>query len=849
MDKKIIKYFFILLTLVLFTKEATAQQTIITGVVKDLNSGAPIPFATIIFKNGRGTVTDSAGKYKLVGANQIASIKISYVGYKTITKNIQVGKSQVIDFIMEVDPLLSNNVTVSTNKRAPYKNKNNPAVDLIKRVIANKPLNRPDSYDYIQYEEYDKVELSLSKIPEKITNSKLLKKYQFLFDNRDTQKVIGKTLIPIYLEERLSTHYFRKSPEKTKDILLAQKRVNFGDYVDNDGVSTYLNRLVMDVNIYENNIPLFTHEFLSPIADVAPTFYMYYIRDTITDANGQKLVKLYFTPRNTNDLLFRGTMYITLDGNYGVQKMTMFISKNANINFVRELNIDLDFEQGSDSRYHLIKSTAFTEAALTKNSKGGIFGGRTVSYKNYTINKALPDSVYTGPSLVVKADAANYTDAFWNSSRHDTLTKAESKVYSNIDSLEKMPSFRRTMAVVTLLVAGYTAIGPFDIGPAATFYSFNPVEGFRLRVGGRTTPKLSKRIYFEGYGAYGFKDERWKYYGGATYSLNNQSIYAFPMHFVRASYQQETKIPGQDLEFVSEDNIFLSLKRGLNDKWTYNKYFRIDYVHELPSRLSYTIGFRNWKHAAAGGLVYQTVKNGQTVVVPEVNTSEITGQIRWAPHEQFFQGKVYRVAMVNKYPILTLNYTAGLKGVMGSNYNYQKVSFTFDKRFYLSQLGFTDINFEVGQMFGKIPYPLLSIPRANQTYAYQLNSYNLMNFQEFVSDRYASLFVEHYFNGLIFNRIPLFKKLKLREQLAARVIYGSLRDENDPSKNPDLIAFQNYNGAVTSFSLNQGPYFEGSVGIGNIFKFLRVDLVKRFTYTNNPYITKLGIRTRFRFDF
>ena len=183
MDKKIIKYFFILLTLVFFTKEATAQQTIITGVVKDLNSGAPIPFATIVFKNGRGTVTDSAGKYKLVGANQIASIKISYVGYKTITKNIQVGRSQVIDFIMEVDPLLSNNVTVSTNKRAPYKNKNNPAVDLIKRVIANKPLNRPDSYDYIQYEEYDKVELSLSKIPEKITNSKLLKKYQFLFDN------------------------------------------------------------------------------------------------------------------------------------------------------------------------------------------------------------------------------------------------------------------------------------------------------------------------------------------------------------------------------------------------------------------------------------------------------------------------------------------------------------------------------------------------------------------------------------------------------------------------------------------------------------------------------------------
>jgi len=297
MVKKSIKYFFLLSSLLFLYSVAFAQQTVVTGIVTDLNSGAPIPYATVVFRGGRGTVTDSTGKYKLAGTNQINSIKISYVGYKTVTKNILVGKSQVIDIIMEVDPLLSNNVTVSTNKRAPYKNKNNPAVDLIKRVIANKPLNKPDSYDYIQYDEYDKVELSLSKIPEKITNNKLLKKYQFLLDNKDTQKIAGKTLIPIYLEERLSTHYFRKSPEKTKDIVLAQKRVNFGDYVDNDGVSTYLNRLVMDINIYENNIPLFTHEFLSPIADVAPTFYMYYIRDTITDANGLKLVKLYFTPR------------------------------------------------------------------------------------------------------------------------------------------------------------------------------------------------------------------------------------------------------------------------------------------------------------------------------------------------------------------------------------------------------------------------------------------------------------------------------------------------------------------------------------------------------------------------
>lgn len=824
-------------------------QTVVQGVITDAYSKAPLQYVSVVFKGGRGTVTDSLGHYVLRSSGKISTLLITYVGYKEEVRTITPGITQTLDLALETDPKAAYNVTVSTKKRAKYRNKGNPAVELIRRVIENKPLNREEHYDYVQYDQYEKMEVSLSNVSSKLTNSKLLKNYKFLFENRDTAKIEGKSLLPVYLEETLSKKYFRKKPEKTKTVVVGEKRVNYGEYIDNGGVSSYLNRLYMDINIYDNDIPLFTYQFLSPIADLAPAFYMYYIRDTTTDANGHKLIKLYFTPRNTNDLLFRGNMWITLDGNYSVQKMNMFLSKNANLNWVRELHIDLDFEKNEDNRYHLSKSNIMADASITKNSGSGFFGERTVSYRNYQINHPQPDSLFAGAPLVRIDSVDKHPDKFWNSNRHDSLTVTESKVYSNIDSLEKMPSFRRTMAFLTFLLAGYTSVGPVEIGPAAAFYSFNPVEGFKLRLGGRTTPKLSKRIYFEGYGAYGFKDERWKYFLSTTYSLNNKSIYGYPLNYIKVGYQHDTKIPGQELQFVSEDNFLLSFKRGQNDKWIYNSKFKVDYVHELPNHFSYTLGFNNWKQEPAGSIIYTKQVNGTDVNVNQLITSEISGEIRWAPHEQFYQGRVYRIPIVNKYPILTVRFIAGVKGILNSEYNYQNISARLEKRAYLSQLGYTDVVAEAGYIFGKLPYPLMTIHRANQTYAYQLNSYNLMNFQEFVSDHFVALNLDHYFNGLFFNRIPLLKKLKLREVVSMKMIYGGVRSDNNPVNDPSLIKFPSYNSLPTTFSLGKKPYVEGSVGVTNIFKLIRVDLVKRFNYLDNPNISPWGIRARFKFDF
>ncbi|GEO09125.1 DUF5686 and carboxypeptidase-like regulatory domain-containing protein [Segetibacter aerophilus] len=840
------------LIIIITTGSVSYSQTIVKGVVRDAVSKEPLQSVSVYVQDGKGVTTKEDGSYIYATNNSAAkSIKFSYVGYKTITKAIVPNQEQTLDVELAVTDA-KNSVTVKS-KRGKYSNKNNPAVDLIRKVIANKDKNRISSYDFVEYEQYEKMELSLTNKPEKLLKNKLVKNFTFVFDNVDTSKLEGKYLLPVYLAEKLSQKYYRKNPEKQKTYVLGEKQVNYGDFLDNNGIKSYLNRLYEDVDIYQNNIALLTNQFLSPIADLAPTFYRFYITDTVEN-DGIKLIRLSFAPKNPTDLLFKGIMFITLDGNYSIQKINMSISKHANLNWVRDLQIKQDFEKGPDGRYHVISTNTATEFALAKNSGGGIVGERTVSFKNFTINKPEAESVYAGAPVVsdISVNNNSLSDTFWIAHRHPQLTDVEAKVYKNIDSLQNLKSYKRFMDIATLVLAGYKQAGPnYEVGPVSAFYSFNPVEGFRLRAGGRSTPNFNKSLYFENYLAYGFKDEKLKYFLSGTYSFNHESVYGYPLNFLRLSYQYDTKIPGQELQFVQEDNFFLSFKRGNNDKWLYNNIFKAEYVREFAKNWSVTAGFKNWKQTPAGSIVYEKVSEGHINNIPDVTTSELSAEIRWAPHEQFYQGKVYRIPIINKYPIFKLRYIAGIKGLAKGEYNYHNLNLNIAKRFYLSQFGYTDVAVEGGYIFGKVPFPLLTIHRANQTYSYQLNSYNMMNFMEFVSDHFAGVNVDHYFNGFFFNKIPLIKRLKLREVITGKILYGGVRNENNPVSNSAAIKFPTdaESGAADTYTLGSTPYVEVSAGIANIFKLVRVDVVKRLTYLNHPEVSQWGIRTRFKFDF
>lgn len=832
--------------------QASAQTpTVISGLITDAKDKDPLPYVTVLFK-GTNIITrsDADGKFTISTTEAHTQIQFSFVGYTSKTVDVKVGQTQNIDVRLVPEATSLNEVVISRGKRPSYRNKGNPAVELIRKVIEHKDANRMESYDQVQYKQYEKMIFSMSNLSDKFKNKRLFRKYQFLFSEQDSTKIGGKNTLPFYIEEKISDNYYNKNPEKNKTIILGDKHVDYDTpLIDTKGMSQYFERMYEKVNIYDNNISLLTNQFLSPIADGAPTFYKFFITDTVKTHSPQ-LIELSFIPRNNTDLLFEGKIYITMDGRYAVQDAYLTVNKNINLNFVRSMEVKLDFDKAPDDRYYLSKTHLLMDFGINKNKGSGFTGERTVTVKDFKINQKQPESIFQGGKLVVAPEAEKRSEQFWIENRADTLSAANLKIYKNIDTLSKMSSFKKTMDIVTIFFAGYKDFGPFEVGPVNTFYSFNSVEGLRLRLGGRTTPALSKRYYFETYAAYGMKDEKWKYFLSGTYSLNNKSIYSFPQQYVRASFQRDTKIPGQELQFVQEDNFLLSFKRGENNMMLYNDFYKAEYMSEFENHFSVNVSFRKWTQRPAGGLYFNNIVDNQPNVIDHINTSEASIALRYAPNEKFYQGKIYRTPIIDKYPIFNLRYTAGLKGVFDGDYKYQNLLGSIDKRFYLSILGYADVTLEGGYIFGKVPFPLLDIHRANQTYAYQLNSYNLMNFLEFVSDHYASINIDQNFNGFFLNKIPLLKKLKLREIVSFKLLYGGLRDENNPALDQSLLQFPvNAQGVATTYSLNKDPYMEGSVGIGNIFKLLRVDLVKRFSYLDHPVVSPWGIRARVKFDF
>lgn len=844
-----------MLTALLFTGYGVQAQTIVKGFIRDAITKKPVSFVTVMFKDGKGVTSDANGSYSIQTRNpKFTTLEFSYVGYAKATRKIVPGIEQTLDVEMELSSAMKE--VVVKRGRGKYRNKNNPAVELIEKVIANKEKNRISAYDYVQYQQYEKIALSLANKPEKLMNNKLFRSFRFMMENIDSTSMPGKSLLPIYVEEKIQDNYYRRNPQAEKVRILGEKKVNYGDFIDNAGISSYIRSLYADINIYDNTIPLLQQQFMSPIADVSPAFYRYYIIDT-SEFEGIKLVRLNFTPKNPTDLIFRGTMYITLDGNYSVQKIDMTISKRANINWTRDLKIRQQFEKGPDGRYHVVLSDMITEFELVKNSDGSMYGERLVSFKNFKINEPGPDSIYNGKDQLNYSSVLATSDSFWLQKRHLPLSSFEARAYSNIDSLKNTKKFKTFMTVVTALFTGYVVLGPYEIGNTNTFYSFNPVEGFRLRLGGRSTHQLSPHFYFENYLAYGFNDKRFKYALNTTYSFNGKSIYTYPMHFLRVGYQYEMKIPGQELQFVQEDNFLLSFKRGNNDRWMYNRIIKGEYINEFGKNFMLTLGYKNTQTEPAGSVFFQKSGSPLNQIIQGIQTAELSAEIRWAPNEQFYQGKNFRVPIVNKYPIFKLRYIAGVKGLTGGQFNYHNLNLYAEKRFFMSQLGFTDVTMEGGHIFGQVPFPLMTIHRANQTFGYQLNSYNLMNFLEFVSDRFFAAHFDVHFNGFFLNKIPLLKRLKWREVASAKFLFGGVRAENNPATSNNVFRFPEYkktenNQLITipnTYILDNGPYIEVSIGLANIFKLVRLDLIRRLTYLDHPNISTWGLRTRVRFEF
>jgi hypothetical protein len=817
----------------------------ITGTVVDSASMTPLSGVTVGLAGGhRAVLSDAMGRFRISVDSAGQKLVVAAVGYKSV-------RVAAVDTAMMVIYLSPNftdlKMVVIKGHRGKYRNKNNPAVELIRKVIANKAQNGPGADDYTAYRQYEKVRLLLDKIPHLLIDNFLLKKYHFLFDNKDSTIVPGKTLIPVYIQEVYSDNFYRKHPKETKKLVIGQKSVDFGEFIDMKGISMAVNRLYEDINLYDNSVNAFTTQFLSPIADLGPTFYMYFIRDTIVE-DGVKLVRLFVAPRNPEDLLFRGTLYVTLDGRYAVKQAELGVSRHINLNYVREFTVKQEFEKGPGERYHLANSDMIATFSPFPHS-AGVVGERIVDIKDID-NAPIPDSLFRGLPVDTLGLANRQTDSFWLGGRSVALSETESKTYANTDSLVKMRSYRRLMDYVTAFTAGYKSAGKADIGAIGSFYTFNPIEGQRLKFGGRTNTRFSTRWFGDGYVAYGTKDKRWKYYGALSYAFNNKSIYTYPQHYLQVSYLNDARTLGQENTFAMANNFFSSFSHGDNTKWVYSQVARVTYVHEFNSHFTFTLGAKYWLQQPTGTLYYIYKDYADRAdTVSQVTSSELSATVRWAPHEQFFQNKAGRVNIINHYPIVTLQYSRGIKGLFGASYNYDAFHLNVYKRCYIAPLGYSDISFDAGTILGTVPFPLLTVHPGNASYFYSQRAYNLMNVGEFVSDHYAGVDIDHFFNGFFFNKIPGLKRLRLREVVAGKILYGGLRAENDPAVNPNQMKFPLTKGELSTYSLGSKPYVEGSIGIYNIFTIFRVDLVKRFTYLEHPGVSGLGLRISSNFQF
>jgi len=845
----IIKYTLIIFYLFISMNLYSQKQgnTVIKGSVKDAKTGEPIPFASVILKGTSvGTITDLKGMFTIDTTNPAELIEFSFIGYQTESRKLVPGKEQIFNIPLSLSLIELDEVRVRP-QRVNYRNKNNPAVELIEKVIEKKEINRPGAYLSLEYEKYEKIQFAISNLNDKTFKGNQFQKFRFALDNIDTTKRIGNKVLPVLIMESLSDQYLKKDPVETKEIIKAQKITNLNEYFDNKGVSGYLNYLYQNINIYDNEMLFLTNKFLSPIAKTAPAFYRYYILDTLKVEN-INCIKLFFEPRNKEDFLFHGDLYIIMDSTYAVRKIDMGINKNINLDWIKEISIAQDFEQLHHKGWLLSKEDISIDFGIVKNSMG-LYGQRVVTYRDYKINEPLVEALFRGPEKIERFDSLAGSRNFWEANRHIPLTTSEKVTYSSIDSLRKMPEFKNKMKLLTLITTGFYDLGKIEIGPAESFFSFNSVEGWRLRFGGRTSTSFSKKVTFDAYAAYGLRDNILKYNAGVSYSLTPGTIYQFPVKSLRMSLMNDTRIPGQELLFTQPDNAFLSFKRGSDDKLFLNNTLKFEYLNEYENHFSFLTGYSFTKQSPLGNIKFNKVDYlSNENETDHINISELFLNLRYAPNESFYQGKMYRYPFPGKFPVIELKTAFGSKAI-GNDYNYLRLQLSISRRYYVSVIGYTDLTVEAGKIIGNVPFPILFIPPANQTYSYLKNSYSLMNFLEYVSDQYVALNVDHSFNGFILNKIPLVSKLKLREIITCKVVYGSISRNNNPIYNTDLLKFPvDASGVPLTYSLEKKPYVEAGIGLSNIFRVFRVDLVKRMNYLNHPSISTKGLLLHIRLD-
>lgn len=839
----LLKLLILIFTLGVAAQQGLAQQKI-SGTVIDDVAGKGIPQASIqVQGTSDGTSCGASGQFFLTTTSPFPlQLVVSAIGYKQLIISVD-SLPQHLQIALESDKQLIDAVEIS--RRQKYRNRN-PAVDIIHQVIKHKRSNRLENQPKLSFQQYDKLQFGLVNPSEQY--HKRMGSLRFFFENVDTISSPGNRLLTLFMQEQLSDVYSKNDPKAFKKRVKSIKQTDFDNrYVNNHNIQSYLSYLFQEIEIYDENIFLINKLFLSPIANNAPVFYKYYIADTINTDEG-RLIEVNFEPRNKTDLLLSGKLRVTTDGRFAVQQATLQVNEEANLNWINAIHIDLQFRPNADRYMFLVRSDV--DILFGTNRSDAVYGRKATHYYDYDFAPSFSDDVFKGAPTEVLTTAKD-NEILLQEQRPVPLSVVEDRVYANVDSLNDNRTFKTMLVAGYLLAQGFYPAGPVEFGPLEYLYSRNNIEGNRIRLSGRTTLDFSEKLFIEGYLAYGTQDGAFKYFVRPTFSLNGESVARFPAHYLQVAVQHDIFDPGRMLGFKKGDSFFQSIRSNRPTKWMDTYAYQLKHLIEFGNHVSLQSSFIHHRRRAVGDL--QFISSGEIPRdIAHINTNEMEFILRWAPKEKFYYRNLSRNTIIEKYPVFTLQYNRGLKGFWDGDYAFDALRGSVSKRFFLNQLGFADMTLSGGKIWGTLPYPLLEMPNVfrDEDTRHEID-FSMMRSMEFVADAYIRLAFEHQLEGFILNKIPLIKKLKLREIWGGKMFYGRLSDANNPYIGKDVVHFDtDADGQIMTHVFDKKvPYWEGKVGIDNIFRLLRVEYIHRLSYIGLPNVDQDRYRVSLHLNF
>lgn len=844
------------MVIVAFASLAKAQ---ITGEIYD-EDGYPIPLASAIYRGHHvAEASDMDGKFTIARHNGW-ELTFSSVGFMPQTITVGPNTPSHLKIVLKEDSRSLKEVVVK-QKRERYSRKNNPAVELMKRVIAAKQRTNLENHEYYQYNKYQKITLSLNDIkPEDLETGKYKNK-SYVKDQVETSSYNNKLILPVSIDETVTQHIYRKSPKEEKDIIKGQRSEGVNNVLQTgDILNTLLKEVFTDIDIYDDHVRLMQYQFVSPIGETAISFYRYYIQDTVY-VDRELCYHLEFIPNNQQDFGFRGELFVLADSTLHVKKCSFTLPKRTDVNFVQDMKITQEYTKLNNNEWVLTTDDLVAEL---KMFGADILVTKTTRLNEYAFDD-LPNKLFKGRAKTKhEADAMIRDDAFWNQYRVVGLTKGESSMNAFIHRIEQSKNFKWIIFGLRALVENYVETGSmrtkskFDFGPVNTLISSNFVDKYRLRVSGRTTANLNKHLFWNGYYAYGTKSHK-NYYGSEiTYSLNAKKNvpFEFPQRNIIFETGYDVMSPADKFLIHNKDNIFMSVRtQKVEQMYFYNRQ-KLSFVYETDWGFSFNTSFKLESNAPTGDLVFMKMP-GATInpsadgneYVTKIRTTEAKVGLRYCPGQTYVNTKQQRLPVNLDSPEFTLSHTMGFKNVLGGQYKLNYTEFGIYKRFWMGSWGYIDTHLNGGAQWDKVPFPMLIMPPVNITYFEHEATMSMMKNMEFLSDRYLFGSVAWDLSGKLLNRIPLVKRLKWREYFAVKGMWSTVTSKNDPtlqSNQSDRILFQFPEGV--GVMNKKVPYWEVVVGVHNIFKFFGVDYVRRMNY-HGPGIHKNGVRFGFMMSF